>query len=596
MELSLAADTPTADLAPATLAPRHNPAPRLKPLIDFLFTPRPPADPATPAISHNRFSAVEWIVFLLYAALLAFAIRHHLPSDDEAQAWLLARDNSLFTLLFERMHYEGGPGLWPLILWTAIRLHLPYAAIGCVGAVAALAGILLWLRFSPLPRIFRWLVPFTFFLQYQYAVVARPYALFPLLLFALCIVYTLKQPRPIFFALIAGVMANISLHAAMLAGFFALLYLRELYRPRQSFPASQRPRRRHIATAVSLFLLFAVLSAVVAAPAPDVCTDGNPGDTSGKTYPWLRKLIPTQHLPPGAPPLDAFYLPDLLSPTAPHPDPGKKPNPIALFLVRTLVVGADTAFFPVSESNLLAFAFLFAALYWLRSVGRQELFLPYLLTILLAVQIEVFDHHTGLMLLALVAAVWIALETRVPAPAPNQRWAAPAFAALALVVTLLQIGWTIHTVATETRRPYDAGLETERYLTQHFAGKRVAGFGYASVTTQSFAPHSLFFNQPHAFWVWSAPIFINRRRTEALDQHPDAVVLEDFISRDGFFYNQIPISYSNGQHAFRRHREFWEQHGYHVTHEFCGERFMRFGESHSACELILEPNPGPTPN
>ena len=118
-------------------------------------------------------------------------------------------------------------------------------------------------------------------------------------------------------------------------------------------------------------------------------------------------------------------------------------------------------------------------------------------------------------------------------------------------------------------------------------------FGYATVTTQSYAPHSLFFNQPNAFWVWSAPIFINRRRTAALQQHPDVVVLEDFISRPGFFYNQFGWTYTNGEHAFHRHREFWEQHGYHVTHEFCGDRFMRFTETHSACELILEPNNPP---
>jgi hypothetical protein len=587
LDLTLAAEAQTPIL----------PATSRAPWVDLRFTPRPPADPAAPGISCNRLSAVDYLVFLVYAAILTLAIHHHLPSDDEAQAWLLARDNPLFTLLFQRMHYEGGPGLWPIILWTAIRLHLPYAAVSWIGGTAALAGIFVWLRFSPLPRIFRWLLPFTFFLQYQYAVVARPYALFPLLLFALCVVYTLKQPRPILFALLAGLMANISLHAAMLASFFALLYLRELYWPPRNSTASfrVRPERRRVVLAVSLFLAFAIFSAVVAAPAPDVCTDGYVGDTTGKTYPWLRKLIPTQHLPSGAPPLDSFYYPDLLPIGSKQPDPNKHPNPLVLFLVRTIVVGGDAAFFPISESNLLAFAFLIAAWYWFRVKGRRDLLLPYFLTIILAVQIAVFDHHTGLLLLALVAAVWITLETSLPTSplTGKQRFIAPAFTALALLVTLLQIGWTIHVVSSEAKHPYDAGLETERYLTQHFAGKRIAGFGYATVTTQSYATHSLFFNQPHAFWVWSAPIFINRRRTEALQQHPDVVVLEDFISRHGFFYNQFGWTYTNGEHAFHRHREFWEQHGYHVTHEFCGDRFMRFTETHSACELILEPNNPP---
>jgi len=583
---------PVAEAVPPVAVPLPRPS-----WVDFLFEPRSPGNPDTHEISSNRLTPVDLFVFLLYATVLAFAIHQHLPSDDEAQAWLLARDNPLFTLLFQRMHYEGGPGLWPIILWTAIRLHLPYSAVSWVGGAAALAGVVLWLRYSPLPRIFRWLVPLTFFVQYQYAVIARPYALFPFLLFALCILYTLKRPRPILFALVAGLMANISLHAAMLASFFALIYLRELYWPPMNSIARfrVRPPRRQAVLAVSLFLGFAIFSAVVAAPAPDVCTDGYVGDTTGRTYPWLRKLIPTQHLPPGAPPLDSFYYPDLLPRGTPPPDPNKKPNPILLFVVRTIVVGGDVAFFPLSESNLVGFAFLLALWYWMRGRGRRDLLLPYVLTIILAVQIAVFDHHTGLLLLALVAAIWITLETGTPAPLPARKRnvAATVLASLGLLITFQQIGWTAHTLYAESRHPYDAGLETERYLTQHFAGKRIAGFGYATVTTQSYAPHSLFFNQPNAFWVWSAPIFINRRRTEALQQHPDVVVLEDFISRHGFFYNQFRWTYTDGEHAFHQHREYWEAHGFHVTHEFCGERFMRFGETHSACELILEPNNPP---
>jgi hypothetical protein len=575
----------------------------LPPWVVALFTPR--LRPAEARIgSQNPLRFVDLAVFALYAAILAFAIHHHLASDDEAQAWLLARDNSLYDLLFRRMHYEGGPGLWPLILWAAIRMHLPYAAISYLSSAPALAGVLVWLRFSPFPLIFRWLIPFTFFVQYQYAVIARPYAFFPLLLFMLCVVYTDRRPRPVLFALLAGLMVNISLHAAMLAGFFALLYLRELYRPpRQSTLFGRTPPgRRQVVLAATLFITLSVFSAVVAAPAPDVCTDGNPGDTTGKTHLLLRKLMPTQQLPPGAPPIDPYLEPSLLPPNAPHPDPNYKPNHLALILVRSIIVGGDSAFFPISESNLLASAFLIALYCWFRVKGRLDLLLPYAFTIALAAQVVVFDHHTGMFLLALVAAVWIALETHAPAAAPGESngYVAPLLASLALLVTLLQIGWTAHTVYAESKRPYDPGLATERYLTEHFSGKRIAGFGYATVTTQAFAPHSLFFNQPHAFWVWSAPVSINRRYTEALEQHPEVVVLEDFVSRRGFFYNQFGPTYSEGQHAFRRHREFWEQHGYRLTHEFCGERFMRFSESHSACELILEPDThtevGPGPN
>jgi hypothetical protein len=35
--------------------------------------------------------------------------------------------------------------------------------------------------------------------------------------------------------------------------------------------------------------------------------------------------------------------------------------------------------------------------------------------------------------------------------------------------------------------------------------------------------------------------------------------------------------------------EFWQDHGYRITHRFCGDRFVRLGVSHTVCELIMEP-------
>src|SRR5260370_13187007 len=111
-----------------------------------------------------------------------------------------------------------------------------------MGGAFALVGIYILLRFSPFPRIFRWLLPFTFFLQYQYAAIARPYVLFTGLLFTLCILFNLRQPRPVLFGLVAGLLANIILHSAILPGMFSLLYVSELYRLRQQSPGLVTPR------------------------------------------------------------------------------------------------------------------------------------------------------------------------------------------------------------------------------------------------------------------------------------------------------------------------------------------------------------------
>ena len=79
--------------------------------------------------------------------------------------------------ILHQMGYEGSPPLWHLLLWGLIRLHLPYAALGAVSLTLVAAGMYIWLRWSPLPAPVRLLVPFAFYYQYQYAVVARSYAL-----------------------------------------------------------------------------------------------------------------------------------------------------------------------------------------------------------------------------------------------------------------------------------------------------------------------------------------------------------------------------------------------------------------------------------
>jgi hypothetical protein len=112
-----------------------------------------------------------------YAALVAFTIHYHEPWADEAQSWLLSRDASLAQLWGHLLHYEGTPGLWQTLLHALIRLGLTYSAYGFVSASLGLAAIVILLRYAPLPLFIRILLPFTYFLCYQYAIIARSYAL-----------------------------------------------------------------------------------------------------------------------------------------------------------------------------------------------------------------------------------------------------------------------------------------------------------------------------------------------------------------------------------------------------------------------------------
>src|SRR5260370_42011190 len=86
------------------------------------ITHRPPAR-LTVMLGWKRRDIAVWLAYII---MLAFTVPWHEPWNDEAQAWLLARDLSLPQLLLHGLRYESHPPLWSLILCVPPPLHLRY--------------------------------------------------------------------------------------------------------------------------------------------------------------------------------------------------------------------------------------------------------------------------------------------------------------------------------------------------------------------------------------------------------------------------------------------------------------------------------------
>lgn len=177
--------------------------------------------------SKKRSRWPEWCALSAYAALVAFAIPFHEPFADEAQAWQLARSLSLASLFKTYIRYEGSPGLWHFLLWILIRIHVSYTGIHWICGGIAVAATALLIFKSPFPRYLKLTLPFTVFLVYQYAVVARNYALAPILLYLVALCW---KRSPLILALLLGLLANVSLHASVMSGGLAIVYLVEQVR------------------------------------------------------------------------------------------------------------------------------------------------------------------------------------------------------------------------------------------------------------------------------------------------------------------------------------------------------------------------------
>lgn len=170
------------------------------------------------------------IVFLILGLLLL--VRHE-PWRDEAQAWLVARDAPSVGSIINLMGYEGTPSLWYLLLVPFARLDFPYATMSILHFAIAFSAVTIFLWFAPLPRALRTIAVFGYFLFFEYAVLARTYALSVLLLFVLATIDRKRFTRPIIYATLLLLLANTNVHSLVLSGVLGGMFLVEGFRFRR---------------------------------------------------------------------------------------------------------------------------------------------------------------------------------------------------------------------------------------------------------------------------------------------------------------------------------------------------------------------------
>lgn len=207
-------------------------------------------------VDNLRENWFSHLILLIYTVLIFVVISVHEPWADEAQAWLLARDSNLFDLMFKNLRYEGHPGLWYLILVLPSKL-LPYRAISILSGLIAIAGVFVLLYYSPFPKIIKLLLPFSYFIFYQYGVIARSYVLLPILFFLIASVYQDKTTKIYQFTILVCLLAFTSVYTALVAISIMLIHLIDLIRSRSDL------NRELIIKQIKAYLGFAFTIALI---------------------------------------------------------------------------------------------------------------------------------------------------------------------------------------------------------------------------------------------------------------------------------------------------------------------------------------------
>jgi hypothetical protein len=466
----------------------------------------------------------ETICLVLYGALSAFAIAHHEPWADEAQAWQLARSLTPWQLLHTYLHYEGSPGLWHLLLWVLIHMGVGYAGMHWICGAIALAGTAVLLYRSPFPLYLRLLLPFTFFLAFQYAVVARSYVLVPILLFS---TVALWKRNPILLAVLLGLMANLAAHATIMAVGMAFMY--GFDRTHKSWP------KRILLTAAFVLIAACAFALWTSYPAHDV-------------------IIASFH-------------------------PGGAAIPAPMNLPMRLLVGSlSSVVFGLFDPWWLSLFFWFAILLTMAGMRRIQYLLPILLFALFSAFVHINFWHAGLKFMLLLAILWIIWDGL---PEGRSRIVLQA----ALVFTILnQIAWTAYSVNFERKYDYSPDLAAARFLTPYvdqglpIAATYLRDEGVASFHSVGIEPYfhqNLYINQVRPFWWWSTRNDSEERFLASLPM-PAVVVVEFYSTRLIVPARDVPSEKNSLLIA----------NGYTLRHIFCATQPERFAWRAEMCHLI----------
>lgn len=173
----------------------------------------------------DEFALFPRVVFLVYMVLLGVIMYHHELWGDEIHSWNIVKASPSLSALLRNIRFEGHPPLWYLILWPLTRFTHDPVAMQVVQYLIAVSVVFLLLFRSPFPLVARLLLPFGYFLLYEYAALSRNYAIGVLLVCCVCIVLSRPRPKYGWYYVFLFLLSNTHLIGLILAASFQVYVL-----------------------------------------------------------------------------------------------------------------------------------------------------------------------------------------------------------------------------------------------------------------------------------------------------------------------------------------------------------------------------------
>lgn len=384
----------------------------------------------------KKTNIIVFVVFLLFALLIGI---NHEPWTDEAQSWIIARDASSFEIIWDIARYEGSFPLWHLTLKTFINFGLEYEYLFIVPIIISAIGLIVFLKKVEAPKYVKILLPFTYYVFYQYTIIARSYCYLLLAFSLLLITYKKRLEKPLNYILSLIFMSLISMHGMIIAVVFSITLFIEVL------------KQKNIKRYIKEFIIFGIImigEVIILFPRSDLYMTVS----AAYTVPQIIKSI-----------ID-------------------------------MLIGNGNIFFKIyNAAALVLLIVLFSRMFVVKS---KDILISMIVLFLFMFIIRFASHHSGIIFLLMMFGI-ISYYDEIKAKTKHFD---KLFIVVLVLYSILSIQSGINDYFHEYS---GAKAMANYIKEMKYDEKKIVGFGFKAVSLQPYFEENLYTNMDEAIYRWS---------------------------------------------------------------------------------------------
>lgn len=401
----------------------------------------------------NKKNILYLIVFVIFVIAVSIVGSKHEYWADEAHAWLFARDASIYELFTKIAHSDGHPILWHLVIKSFQLIGLKYDNFNIISITFSSLGVFLLLFKSNFKWYIKLLLPFTFFIFYQYSVVARGYCLILPLFSLLAIIWDKRKEHYLLFTILLTLLINLEVYTFLFAGSIYLLEIVDYIKNRKKY------KKDILFYLIVLFFVF-LLTTIYVMPLPS------------NTFTAVESKM---------------------------------------FVYGLSLSFVSSNFMDVSNvwNNAMDYILIIViSLAYIKEKKKKELFelLIMILPVFLFLSLMVSNRwHVGIVFLIFIFAIWIhkLVNNRI-------------IIFLLLITSVVQITWSFKSSLYDYNESYAPAKEVAEFIKKYDYKKlKIFGFHFYESSINPYFKDNIFYNweQKYAFFYWdkSNPFYMNAR-------------------------------------------------------------------------------------